>query len=451
MWNNNPILTFIINLEKRTDRREHILVEFRERNEFKIAIKEAVEHEIGAMGLWMTIVDIIRNVDKREDYILICEDDHRFTDHYSAKILFQSIEEAQQKGADILSGGVSWLNSSVAVSENLFWVEDFSGLQFTVIFRKFFKTIVEAVFEPGDAADYKISSLTNRKFFIHPFISTQKEFGYSDVTTKNGVTGHVDDLFNRSDACVQILKNVSDFYHYEPGEADLQTHPALYDDMAISTFVLNSLPGNDEHLAGIRKTFYGKTEFDVRIVDVCTHENNNIGKWMTVRRIIELAIVNDDDLVLLCGDDHLFTDNYSRDFLWQNIVEAHAQGAGYLSGGAAGFNYAVQIAEHRFWIDPCLSSSFFIIYKNLFQKILEESFYREAAPEKILSDITSSKMVIYPFISGSDRFTPFAARAMKDRSRMASANTSFPDAESRLAEISTVNTIYSRTRGKIPS
>jgi len=449
--NNNSILTFVINLKKRKDRREHILFEFRERSEFKLIIKEAFEHETGSLGLWMTLVDIIKNVNQREDYILICEDDHQFTNYYSSQILFQSIKDARHKGADVLLGGVSWLNSGLAVSENLFWVEDFSGLQFAVIFKKFFNVIAGAVFESCDAADYKISSLTNKKFIIHPFISTQKEFGYSDVTIKNNLTGHVSDLFSRSDTCIQLLKKVSDFYNYQPGEADLQNPPDCYEGMIISTFVLNSLPGSAEHLAEIKERFDNKPEFDISIVDVCPNENSNTGKWMAVRSVIEVAIDYDDDLIILCEDGHLFTEIYSREFLLQNIVEAHAQGAGYLAGGAAGFNYAVQTAKHRFWVDSCLASSFFVIYKKLFNRILEESISGEAPPEKMLSDITSSKMVIYPFISKSNPSDPPSIQLISGRSMAASTNTSFPEAENRLAEIDKVNAIYNGTKRNVPS
>jgi hypothetical protein len=390
MQSNRPIPTFIINLKKRDDRRAHILSEFRGRSEFKINIKEAVEHENGAAGLWITLVDIIKGIDQQEDHILICEDDHQFTDSYSPEILFQSIESARQKRADILSGGVSWLTSSVAMSENLYWVQDFSGLQFTIIFRKFFSTILEAEFKRGDAADYKISALTSRKFFIYPFISTQKEFGYSDVTATNNLTGHVNELFSQSNCCVQLMRKVCAHYSYAPGEVEL---PSFYEEVSLPVFVLNNLPGNAEHLAAIRKKFEGRNEFDLAIIDA---------KFMAVREIIELAIANDDDLAIFCSDDHVFTENYSSAFLLKNIVEAHAQGAGFLCGGVAGFKYAIQVSAHRFWIDSCLSSSFFVIYKNLFTKFLEEPFSAESTPEKILSDITSSKMVIYPFISAGN-------------------------------------------------
>ncbi len=69
----------------------------------------------------------------------------------------------------IFSGGVSWFKTGVQISENLFWVEKFSRLQFTVIFKKFYQRILDINdFTEHDAADYKISDLTDKKLLFTP-------------------------------------------------------------------------------------------------------------------------------------------------------------------------------------------------------------------------------------------------------------------------------------------
>lgn len=78
-----PIHTFVINLAKRTDRRRDIIEEFSNRSEFRINIVNAIEEPFGALGLWKTLCLIIRKADdEKPDYILICEDDHKFTRNY---------------------------------------------------------------------------------------------------------------------------------------------------------------------------------------------------------------------------------------------------------------------------------------------------------------------------------------------------------------------------------
>lgn len=43
---------------------------------------------------------------KLEEFILVCEDDHQFTEDYSVSFLFSCIEETKEKDGDILAGGV---------------------------------------------------------------------------------------------------------------------------------------------------------------------------------------------------------------------------------------------------------------------------------------------------------------------------------------------------------
>lgn len=74
------IPTYIINLETRKERRKHIYEEFRNKNEFKIEIVNAVKDEIGAVGLWKSIIKIIKIAQlAKDEIILICEDDHMWS------------------------------------------------------------------------------------------------------------------------------------------------------------------------------------------------------------------------------------------------------------------------------------------------------------------------------------------------------------------------------------
>lgn len=205
---------YAINLKARLERKEHILQEFKHRDEFDLNLVKAQEHEIGAIGLWLTIKHILEHlINQEEKFIILCEDDHQFTADYNKDQLLFAIQEAEKREADILLGGVSWFTTALQISSNLFWVDRFSGLQFTVIYRKFYKTILDVDFVVGNAADYKISSLTDNKMIMHPFISTQKEFGYSDVTSKNNKKGYVTQIFEDSAEKLGHLKQVGSFYN----------------------------------------------------------------------------------------------------------------------------------------------------------------------------------------------------------------------------------------------
>lgn len=95
----------IINLAKRTDRKSHALAQFAGKAEFTIQLVNAIENENGALGLWQTILQILNTAkENRCKYVLICEDDHQFTDNYSKKQFLKSIANAQALDADILTG-----------------------------------------------------------------------------------------------------------------------------------------------------------------------------------------------------------------------------------------------------------------------------------------------------------------------------------------------------------
>lgn len=58
----------------------HILKQFEDKSEFNTSIIEACIDIKGNIGLWNSILKIIRiAVDNKEDFIILCEDDHTFT------------------------------------------------------------------------------------------------------------------------------------------------------------------------------------------------------------------------------------------------------------------------------------------------------------------------------------------------------------------------------------
>lgn len=107
----DKLSVFVINMEKRVDRKFHALREFEQRAEFDFSIVKAIEHTYGTIRLWKTISQILtESIPENPDYIIICEDDHQFTKSYSRKKLMEAIIEAKSNNADLLLGGVSWFN-----------------------------------------------------------------------------------------------------------------------------------------------------------------------------------------------------------------------------------------------------------------------------------------------------------------------------------------------------
>lgn len=395
------IPTYIINLKHRPDRRQHALNEFSGRNEFDVHVVDACQHAVGAVGLWKTIKNIIElAVSAENKFVLICEDDHQFTESYSIKLLLESIEEGQQLKADIICGGVSSFTSAIPISDKLFWVENFCGLQFTIVFQSLFQSILKAQFSDGDAADLKISELTNNKYFIYEFISIQKAFGYSDVTGENNREGRVSELFKRSLLGARILKDVTSFYRKTE---TFQPASDAFDDVILPTYIIN-LAERSERKTHIEQEFHGKSEFAINIVEACKHPIGSLGLWQSIRKIVALAIQNDEDVIIICEDDHEFSKDYSKKFLLKNIIEAYQQGADILLGGISNFERAVPISSDRFWINTFFGTQFVVVFRKLFQAILDEPFDDTVTADGVFADLAVNKMVLYPFISTQKYF-----------------------------------------------
>lgn len=68
---------YVINMKEREERKQHIVKEFEHKEEFELNLVEASVHPIGAVGLWNSMIRIVKMAKERgDDIIVICEDDH---------------------------------------------------------------------------------------------------------------------------------------------------------------------------------------------------------------------------------------------------------------------------------------------------------------------------------------------------------------------------------------
>ena len=396
------IPVYAVNLKSRIDRKKFILSQFDGKEEFQFYLIEAHQHRIGAMGLWGTIRYILNDLVCPEvEYIILCQDDHLFTKEYSKELLLCCIDEATSLGADILSCGVSGFTSAINVSENLYWVEKFSGLQLTVLFRNFFQKILDSSFENINAADLKFCQLTEKKFFIYPFLSIQKEFGYSDVTNGNNVKGIVENGFRDSDEKVKIITSVSNSYEEQLKAIAVPKNFAALESVVIPAYIIRQ---TTEYLGAIEKQFVGRQEFSITITEACDHQSKESDIWLSIKKIIQTAIENDEDVVIIWRQNHQFTKHYERSHFIKLVWQAGLLGCNILTGGMKTFNLALPITDNIFWIDSFQLSAFFVIYKSFYKKILQEPFCEADTLESKFSEMTSNKMLIHPFISSPADF-----------------------------------------------
>jgi GR25 family glycosyltransferase involved in LPS biosynthesis len=393
-----PIRTYIINLEKRPDRKKDAINEFSNRSEFKVSVVKAIEDSFGALGLWKTLCLIIKDVaPEKPDYILICEDDHKFTRNYSEKKLRENIEKASLLNSDILLGGVSWSGDSIVIDQTLFWTKSFSGLQFTIIFKKFFDNILNAKLDGYNAADYHICDLSQRIFLIHPFISIQRSYKYSDVTPMNNELGRVKQLFLNSESKLKQHRKVSKYFS-NPKRQSINPNTIDVSELMIPTYIINLRIRTDRR-QHITSQFDTKIEFKISYCDAVHHNKGQIGLWESIKKVIKVAQKKGEDVILITEDDHLFTDYYNKNLFIRNVIKAHSLGADIMLGGISNYQNTVRASENLFWIDEFYCTQFMIVYKRFFKDILSAEYDENMSVDGLISSISSNKMVIYPFAS----------------------------------------------------
>ncbi len=396
----NIIPTRIINLKHRTDRREHIEKEFAGRAEFSIEVIEACEHHIGAIGLWQSICGIISTASQKDwPYVLICEDDHQFTTEYSPDYLLDCITECETEGGDVLLGAVSWFDSALPVNDKLYWVARFTGTQFMIIYRKFYEKILSADFGVGDNADYKIAALTTGKYFMSKPVSTQIYFGYSDVTARNAQEGRLEELFSDSVNGIDMLDIVSNYYQKEINDVQKKIPDYDLSQICLPVFIITQPETNRDRII---QEFSRKPEFEVFFIetgkkDECT----NIDRWEGIREAARTGKERDEDLIIICNDNHIFTTDYSKEYLFDHIIKAHYQGIDLLLTGCRSFYRAIPVAPSRYWVAGGTAAPFLVLFKKFYDKLLEESFDENVKPAELINELTFNKMLIYPFISSS--------------------------------------------------
>lgn len=398
------IEVYVPNLKYRKDRRMSIKQQFADKDEFSLNIVDAIELKNGAFGLWQTFYNITcTEQEKGSKYFIFCEDDHIFTENYSWEYLKNMIETADNMEADLLSGGMSVVNIPVCVCNNLFWVSSFNGMQFTVVFNRLYERITKSKTAEGYITDIHLSRLARNKFVMFPYISEQKDFGYSDATKNNNRQGWVSSLFKTAQSLLEKLYKCKNYFSHLPSSIYEDVLNTDVSDVCIPTYIIN-LKERTDRLKSVLNQFKDRKEFQVTVVPACKNEIGAVGLWNSICGIVKKAKDEDEDCILICEDDHVFTENYhAKDFLRQ-VMLAGSLGAQLLNGGIGGFGNLVPVKDGLYWCDWFWCTQFIVVYKNAYDIILNTTFRSSDVADEKLSAILTNKMVTVPFISEQTDF-----------------------------------------------
>lgn len=177
-----------------------------------------------------------------------------------------------------------------------------------------------------------------------------------------------------------------------------------YNSLQISTYVIN-LPERKDRREHIEKQFCDKPEFLLTIVPAETDAIGAIGLWKSITKIIQFALTNtDDDVILICEDDHTFTKNYNKNDFFRYIFKGAEYDTQIIFGGIGGVHDMVHVYDSLYWIDMVWCTQFIVIYRHAFQLILDAPFSARDVADEFLCKILSNKLVIWPFISIQNEF-----------------------------------------------
>jgi len=310
------------------------------------------------------------------DFFILCQEDDFLTVEYNQEKLISIVNEGNLLGADLIFGGTDSFTNCIMASENLFWVDYCDRPSFAIILKKFYSNLFSNTeFQIINLQD--LNDFTDNKYLVFPFVSIKKNI---ELTFKS-----LDKL--------RLIKNINAYYSSK--EVAMITDY----DICIPTYIIN-LESRKDRLSNIIQEFENRSEFETHIIKACVHDIGAVGLFKSIREIIKMAVKNDDDVIIIVEDDHVFTGNYDRNTFIKNVFEAGYQGADILSGGiSGGFQYVVPLTKGRFWINHFWGTQFIVVYRKFFQTILEADFGNTDTADDFLSDLSTNKMVISPFIS----------------------------------------------------
>jgi len=381
--------TYVINLPNRKDRLTHILDQFEGYDYFNLIITAAIRDSRGSIGLWKTVKEIFKTEANNDgnEYFLICEDDHLFTDDFDINIFINQIEIGINLQVDVLLGGVSSGRGIIKYNSELIWLDSFSGTQFMIIYKKFIPRFLES--EPIDdhTIDSYISDISLRKMCFHPFISIQEDFGYSDATDKNN-DRKVSALFISCSDKINMLKKVHK-----------RLHGGQFLSKSIQRIGYYILSGNN--LVVDRERYpeiSSRTITDnltVRYLN-CDYKTEKLDIIGCIQTCAKKALEDRLDCFLMVPAP-LLVKELDLEYIITKIKAANKFNASILLFNCDLFNEAIGINDDLFWIDDFGASDLVVIYSSLYKSILQLD--KKINNIKKLSDLTSNKFLSYPFLN----------------------------------------------------
>jgi hypothetical protein len=166
----------------------------------------------------------------------------------------------------------------------------------------------------------------------------------------------------------------------------------------INVFAPN-LPHREDRKCNLLEQFYGKNEYNLKIVTPEKNEIASVSFWLTLVQIVQENVRKNSEYFIFCEDDILFTADYDFKQLKDIIELGLAIEADIILGAVSWFQTGLQLKNNLFWVEFFNGTQFSIIYRPLYQKILNCSFNNQDSADLKISELCDNKFVIHPFIA----------------------------------------------------
>lgn len=171
-------------------------------------------------------------------------------------------------------------------------------------------------------------------------------------------------------------------------QSSLQETLAIYKAKKDNNFYITTyLLGTNNQL---ENEFVDRKEFKTLFVD---HDN-----YEAFIKIIEKAIIDDEDVIVICKPNHTFTKNYSKEIFIQQIISSAKNGVELLLGNTDKKANLWHMSQGIALPINFSSSNFFVIFRSVFNKLI---YYKnkENTIENLLKMATENIITLYPMVS----------------------------------------------------
>lgn len=114
--------------------------------------------------------------------------------------------------------------------------------------------------------------------------------------------------------------------------------------------------------------------------------------------IVNKSLEDEDDLIIICFEDHRFRTNYTNTDLLKYIYLASFYKADILFGNGNETDFICKIQDELYWVNSVRESNFIILFRNFLGKLLDLDFGSGIDFSEKISTLSSNKLMIYSLV-----------------------------------------------------